>query len=403
MGSHPPLNILIVGSGIGGLTAAISCRRAGHNVSIFERSSLNNEIGAAIHVCPNASRGLLKWGFDPERAKFVKLRKTWAFSGKTLETFRDKDEEYVEERFGAPWYLAHRVDLHEELKRLAMAEEGVGKVPGVHLRKNVVKYDPESGTITFEDDSTASGDLIIAADGVHSKAVEAILGAPNPAFPIQKEGFINFIYRFLIPSSDILADPITAPLLADGDGRFKLILGDQKKRLIWYPCRNNEIQNMGAIFHNNELVEHEDWLTSVDKSKLVELFDDFHPSVKRVLEMATEVKQWPLLHRAAIPTWHKGRLVVIGDAAHPMLPHQGQAGAQAIEDGTALGIALSNCPDNTAETIGERLKVFERIRKNRASALQIFSSAGQDETEKMAEEAAKIIGKENVPREFHST
>lgn len=79
---------------------------------------------------------------------------------------------------------------------------------------------------------------------------------------------------------------------------------------------------MGAIFHNNELVEHEDWLTSVDKSKLVELFDDFHPSVKRVLEMATEVKQWPLLHRAAIPTWHKGRLVVIGDAAHPMLPRE---------------------------------------------------------------------------------
>lgn len=70
----------------------------------------------------------------------MKLRKTWGFSGKTLETFRDKDEEYVEERFGAPWYLAHRVDLHEELKRLAMGEEGVGRVPGVHLRKNVVKY-----------------------------------------------------------------------------------------------------------------------------------------------------------------------------------------------------------------------------------------------------------------------
>ncbi|KAF4626391.1 hypothetical protein G7Y89_g11767 [Cudoniella acicularis] len=371
-----PLEIVIVGSGIAGLSAAISSRRAGHNVQIYERSSLNNEIGAAIHVCPNASRGLLKLGFDPVRSQLITCKKTWVANGRTLEKFRESDETHIEGKYGAPWYLAHRVDLHEELKRMATQEDGVGKPVVINLKK---------------------GDLIIAADGIHSSAVEAILGSPNPALPNENPNFINFIYRFLIPSSTILSDPETAHFLDDDDGRFKLLLGEGK-RLVWYPCRNNEVQNLGAMFHSDELPDHEDWHTSVDKSALTDLFPDFHPSVKKVLEMATEVKQWPLLYRAPISKWHKERLVVIGDAAHPMLPHQGQSGAQAVEDALALGIIFSNCPGNESETISRRLQLFEKVRKNRGSVMQIFSNAGQDESDKIVKEAGAFIGEENVPR-----
>ncbi len=104
-----PLRILIVGAGIAGFSAAIACRRAGHIVHIYERSSLNNELGAAIHVAPNASRGLLAWGLDPLRARFVTCKKSYRAHATTLEKFHETDEGYIEPSFGAPWFLDRRV------------------------------------------------------------------------------------------------------------------------------------------------------------------------------------------------------------------------------------------------------------------------------------------------------
>lgn len=142
--AHPkpivPLEIIIVGAGIAGLTAAIACRRAGHNVAIYERSSMNNELGAAIHVCPNASRGLLAWGMDPIGARFVKAKHSSRAKGTTLEKFATSDDGYIESTFGAPWFFAHRVDLHEELKRLATETESEGRPVKIHLKSSVQTY-----------------------------------------------------------------------------------------------------------------------------------------------------------------------------------------------------------------------------------------------------------------------
>ena len=135
-----PLNILIVGAGIAGFSVAIACRRAGHHVQIYERSSLNNEVGAAIHVCPNASRGLLAWGLDPVNARFVNCKRSFRAHSTSMSIFHEADDSYITEKFGSPWYFAHRVDLHEELKRLATASEGEGKPATVHLKSEVTKY-----------------------------------------------------------------------------------------------------------------------------------------------------------------------------------------------------------------------------------------------------------------------
>jgi salicylate hydroxylase len=141
------LNILIAGGGIAGFSAAVALRRAGHAVRVYERSSLNNEVGAAIHVPPNASRALLAWGLDPVRAKFVTTKSSYRAYAKTLERFHEgTTEAEIPIQCGAPWYLAHRVDLHEELKRLATEPDGQGSPVTVLLKSEVVKYVSKRGS-----------------------------------------------------------------------------------------------------------------------------------------------------------------------------------------------------------------------------------------------------------------
>ncbi|KAF2664949.1 putative salicylate hydroxylase [Microthyrium microscopicum] len=382
--SNSPLDVIIIGAGISGLSTAIALRRIGHNVKIYERSNLKNELGAAIHISPNASRILLSWDFDVKRARFVKAMKTYIASGNTLQKFYEGSYDHVEPTYGAAWYLSHRVDLHEELKRLATTSEGPGKPAVIIPNSKVDDYDVEAGTITLSNSEVHKADLIVAADGVHSQATKHILGSLQ--YP---EHTGQSAFRFLIPTADIIADPETADFVKDDDGRFKVFTGVRGNRIVWYPCRNNEEQNFAAIFHEDTSETKEDWDASVSGEKLLEEYQDFHPAILAVFRKAKSVKKWPLLFREPLPAWYKSKLVLVGDAAHPMLPHQGQAGAQAIEDSVALGVVLNGVTktelQNDPNALAKRLELYQTIRRRRAAAMQIFSNFGQDQGDKCAE------------------
>lgn len=163
------LNIVIVGAGIAGLTAGFALRRAGHRVRIYEKSGMNNEVGAAINVPPNAARILLAWGLDPNKERFVTAQSILISVGATLDVLQhDQMGERVAERYGRHFYLAHRVDLHTALRRMATGE-GPGEPVRIMLGSEVVAYVrslTQRCRITFEltDESHHAG----SRDTVHN-------------------------------------------------------------------------------------------------------------------------------------------------------------------------------------------------------------------------------------------
>ena len=228
-----PFDILIAGGGICGLSCAIALRRAGHTTRILERSHFTNEVGAAITIPPNATRVLQSWDFNFRAARMTPFNGMEIVAGEsdTLSVTGRYSFSPFETDFGAPYLLSHRVDLHEALREMATSSNGPGAPARIINGAHIIGYDAEAGSVTLADGSILSGDLIVAADGVHSIASEFI-GDPSPAIPSD-----TTVVRFLIPTSTLKADPATASLIP-GDGLCSVYTTASRTHwLLRYPCR----------------------------------------------------------------------------------------------------------------------------------------------------------------------
>ncbi|QKX63106.1 uncharacterized protein TRUGW13939_10274 [Talaromyces rugulosus] len=397
------LRIIIVGAGIAGLTAAVSLHQAGHHVRIYESSAFAAEVGAALNLAPNGTRVLQKLGFDIQRARCVSIQNWDTVDGTTLQQIACQDLSKASERFGASYVAVHRVDLHEELMRLAKLNEPGGVE--LHLSSRVVRIDANAGQIELIDGRLEEADLIIGADGIRAVSRMVIDGLAGNTSASTGAAISTGLsaFRFLVPTEFLQTNGAGKDLLqwkkpgATLLGDPNSVTTEQERHLMWYPCRDGNVQNFVGIHPTvpGEPPESPEGF----KEQMLKEFAHFHPQVVEILKLGNDVKCWPLFHTEPLPTWTRGKLVVIGDAAHPMLPFGGQGSNQAIEDGGALGMLLENVHD--VSQITARLDLFEKVRRRRASRVQILSTVRANRESLVENEIQKYMEKNvSLPNSF---
>lgn len=291
-----------------------------------------------------------------------------------------------------PWLLAHRVGLHNNLKRIATTATKTHNAIPRRTASRAAQVDAKTASITLEDGSQFQGDVVLGADGVHSVTRHAVPGGQLKAECRGKSAF-----RFLVSKDVAVNDPITAKLVQH-PGELSIWYGNDS-RIIMYPTSHNTVLNFVVIHPENKSEVDADgsWDQQGNLEKMLEIFDGFDPTILRLLSKADpqSVKVWKLLDMDIVPQWHHHRLALLGDAAHPFLPHQGQGGGVAIEDAISLAVVLS--PGISAAEVPERLKLYHEIRHERATRIQGFSRLmGEDRTDDKHLDSKPLICKRPV-------
>ncbi len=348
---------LIAGAGIGGLSASLCLARAGLEVTIFERAETLEEVGAGLQLSPNASAILRRLGvLEHLRAAALAphaIRIRRARDGMTLALLPLGD---AERRWGAPYLLAHRADLQRALLT------AVAEVPGITLRTGAAVTDfsarSDLVTITLSGGEEATGDLLICADGVRSKLREKLVGAGRVG-----PGRRRTAWRTLLPAASV------APEMLRSESNLWLGPG---AHVVHYPLRGGSVVNLVAVLDEGPKVLPLEgaWSTPGDPAVLEQRFSAWAEPLRRLIAAAPDWRIWPLVERAPLARWTAGRAALLGDAAHPMLPFLAQGAAQAIEDSSALGDALS-----TAVDVERGLVAYEAMRRARADRVQRESHA----------------------------
>lgn len=241
--------------------------------------------------------------------------------------------------------------------------------------------DAAKATITLKDGTTIQGDLILGADGVHSVTRDIVAGRHLPTHGSGKSAF-----RFLIKKQAALDDPLVAPYF-QSEGDLTIWYGIDR-RLVVYPTTNNTLLNFVCIHPENESDGGETWNKTASREQMLKIYEDFDPAMLALIKKADPetLKVWKLLDMETMETWVRDKLALLGDAAHPFTPHQGQGGGQAIEDAAALAVVLPR--DTPKDEIRERLQLYEKIRKDRAHRIQEYSRvAGRDVKEGVKEDS----------------
>ncbi|HWC30918.1 MAG TPA: FAD-dependent monooxygenase [Dehalococcoidia bacterium] len=345
------LSVAVVGAGMGGLTVAATLGRLGVNVQVYEQAGQFARIGAGIQMLPNSMTVLRGIGLEEKLRSFAfapksHLNRVWNTGEVIVEL------PMPESRYDAPYLCMHRGDLHSAL--LSVVPE-----PSVHLGKKLTGIEQRNGgvTLAFSDGTTVVADAVIGADGLHSVVREILLGPETPRF----SGRVA--YRAVFPAR--LMDGLDI-----GGSRTKW-WGPDRHIVIYYTTADrSEVYFVTSVPEPAEWLTPESWSAKGDVTELREAFAGFHAEVKAVLAACPDCHKWAILDRDPLPVWSEGRVVLLGDACHPMTPYMAQGAATAMEDAAVLARCFE-----AADDIESAFQLYEAHRKPRTSRIQAISSA----------------------------
>ena len=343
--------ILIAGAGIGGIVAALALLHRGFEVSLYEQAAEVHEFGAGLQISPNGSSVLRELGLQSAMeavVSFPTAREMRLFD--TGQTWRVENVADAAARFGSPFWLVHRGDLH---RALVTALER--RAPGaLHVGARCVGFEQDAAGVTLllENGERVRADALIGADGVHSRIREALFGGT----PAEFTGFMA--WRGVVPM-----ERLPAPL------RQGAFVGWRGPRgyIITYPLRRGELLNFVTG------IERDDWLIEswLEAGTVEECRCDFatwHQDVLTIVDAIDTPYKWALLGRQPLRHWSVGRVSLLGDACHPMVPSLGQGANMAIED----GMVLARCLEESAD-VPAGLRRYEVARLDRTSRIVLQS------------------------------
>ncbi|WP_415920132.1 FAD-dependent monooxygenase [Tateyamaria sp. SN6-1] len=353
------MKVVIVGGGIGGLAAAVACALRGLEVTVLEQAPELGEVGAGLQISPNGWRVLEAMGvapllrdtvFEPEAIE-MRIGQT----GRSV--FRLPMRGYATTRWGAPFMHVHRADLAEAL----VARLGALSPGAVRTGQSVEGYVADGPAVRLQDGTEIAGDVVIGADGLHSVIRRQMLGPDAPRYTG------NVAWRAVVPIAALgnTAPPPTACVW----------VGD-KRHAVTTRLRGGTLANFVGMVEQAEPAP-EDWRSTGDSAQVAADFAGWDPAISDLIAAAPVIHRWALFDRAPLPRWHQNRIVLLGDAAHPMLPSMAQGAVQALEDAWCLAALLATDPVEQAlpKYFDMRIARTARVQRGSAANARMFHHA----------------------------
>lgn len=349
------LQVLIAGAGISGLTLALSLAKHGINSRIFEARDVPPREGAGIQLGPNATRVLQHLGLNcaVEQRAIIPDCIIVNDGRSGAELTRLPLGNWISERHGAPYGVVHRADLYRILWQQALASTFVEIETGRTVQRVDDADEAEQISIAFAEGGVVSGHVLVGADGLWSRTRQHV----DPDATLQFAG--TTAARAVVPRSGL---PSRFAELATG------VWLAPNAHIVHYPVSSGDEVAIVAIGTCPK--PPDDWESAITTAAVAQRFNSLFPELQAFLKSAEEWRQWPLYRAEQSSSWSKGRAILIGDAAHPILPFLAQGGAMAIEDGFELAAVLSKTgPENLIATI----QAFSQRRRARVTKVQAAS------------------------------
>jgi salicylate hydroxylase len=348
--------IAIIGAGLAGLSGAAALQKLGFRPRLYEQAQALGEVGAGITISPNAAKALIWLGLGPELEETADEPPHNDVRDAMTDALLVRiDRLETRERYGAPYWMMHRADLHQMLVEQVRSRDPDAIVLNAKLAS--ASLNQGKAQLVFASGETLSPSLTIAADGLHSTLRPLVCGEETPTFT----GHVA--WRCLVPAEQVEPE-LSSP------GSITFVAPERSATL--YPVRKGALVNCVGLSRGS-FAQAEGWSHDASFADFAQIFADFPAHVLAAFKAgaAHSFRNWGLYARSEVSALAEGNLALIGDAAHPMLPFMGQGAAMAIEDGIVLARSLA-----AYNTLDQGITAYQAARLDRVRFVQHESNQG---------------------------